>query len=1618
MVLMDKKPSRGNVTGGPGRRRFFLFCVFLVLILFRLGFAADKGLEFGIEDDLTVNGTEGTKTDADLEVKGYSVFGSGSGAAKVTSGEGSLYIQNNLELGGNSYFWGNIGIGTAEPTSKLQIAGDVTNYPTTGTYGQLEVTGSSNPAQRLSLGVQTTASVGFIQYLVNGDNYYSLALNPLGGKVGIGTTAPGQKLSVAGTIETTVGGIKFPDTTIQTTAMSGSNYVLKTGDTMTGTLTIGANSGLTVDTNTLFVDTANHRIGIGTTSPTGRLDVSAGLASQTAGDLVVDTANNTVYIGKLDSVSGNTTLIFRDRLGNIKSQWNNAGSGNIKFPSFNSGYGVGIGDGITDAQTTATLNVKGNTSASNYNALNVMNSGATSLFLVRNDGNVGIGTTSPSSPLTVAGTIETTAGGIKFPDTTIQTTAMSGSNYVLKAGDTMTGTLTNTAGAYFATSTGSVGVGTATPGTPLEVRSDSEGSKIDLLTIKNYGTSADTGGSIIFRNVFRNARITSYSTPGSAYGGNLQLQTHGGANDNDTPSDWNAGIFMDNGGLVGIGTTAPDTRTEIFYVPDLNSTVDDVLKVTSKFDASGGGASAAAGSGPAILFSGGIGDNQERNRARIVAVYEGSNVSGLSFHTQDLADSITEKVRIRATTGNVGIGTTAPGQKLTVAGTIETTVGGIKFPDTTIQTTAMSGSNYVLKAGDTMTGTLSIDAGTLDTALRIRTDSNTREALYVSKAGNVGIGTTAPTQKLEVAGNILLSSSGATIYGPSGTYYQHFDASVGNLYCFALNRSGGSVGAPDFFGGSGGLVLGATIGGTGIISLNTTGNVTPTMYLTSTGSVGVGTAAPLGKLDIRGATYFENGKIDGTWGDQMFFGAAPDNYPSTYLHKIKTSHSGTPSVGGMVFSLNDGTPTGYTDVLTLKEDGKVGIGTTEPSSKLTVAGIVELTAGGIKFPDTTIQTTAANTANYVLKAGDTMTGTLTNTAGANLATSSGYVGIGTASPGTILTVNQPGDSNGIRLTETGGTVGLNANLEIVNGASTPYLNMRVQDNGFYRNIVLAGDGGNVGIGSSEPGAKLDVNGNIHTKGHVILDPNNYFLFGTGWGVTNTSSNGNWDVVYGTPKLSVTTVGNVGIGTTTPGQKLTVAGTIETTVGGIKFPDSTILTSATGNYVLKAGDTMTGTLTNTAGANLATSSGSVGIGTAAPGTGTYADTKLHVYGTNIKGTSLTLENNGSTAYLGTELLLKSASIHRGNGVIFTNTENKQTFGFGTPYETPGALQIGYVADYSAEGLSPFAETSALDAGHGLMTILSTGYIGIGTASPASLLQVGAANSTGGTSTAKIATDVGADGTVVNALRIDTDGADWNFNRGVAISLGYETTHAYTSRLVHYGDENSVYGSKLQLQTHSNTIDVWNTGLVMDNAGNVGIGTAEPGTYLDGTSGLAVYNATLPGISWGNDTSHWTSYMSGSNLQFYNGAAGSLLTLTTTSNVGIGTTAPGQKLSVAGTIEMTSGSGGGLKFPDGTIQTSAVNGNYVLKAGDTMTGTLTNTAGANLATSTGSVGVGTATPSYKLDVQGTAGFNTAIYGNGKAVAETADTYLRLNQSNQFSDGIWLGTSNLWNKQPKDV
>ncbi len=63
--------------------------------------------------------------------------------------------------------------------------------------------------------------------------------------------------------------------------------------------------------------------------------------------------------------------------------------------------------------------------------------------------------------------------------------------------------------------------------------------------------------------------------------------------------------------------------------------------------------------------------------------------------------------------------------------------------------------------------------------------------------------------------------------------------------------------------------------------------------------------------------------------------------------------------------------------------GKIGIGTTTPTSLLTVQGMIEITLGGLKFPDGSVQTTAFNP-SQVVRSLNGLTGDVQLAAGANI----------------------------------------------------------------------------------------------------------------------------------------------------------------------------------------------------------------------------------------------------------------------------------------------------------------------------------------------------------------------------------------------------------------------------------------------------------------------------------------------------------------------------------------------------------------------------------------------------------------------------------------------------------
>ena len=151
-----------------------------------------------------------------------------------------------------------------------------------------------------------------------------------------------------------------------------------------------------------------------------------------------------------------------------------------------------------------------------------------------------------------------------------------------------------------------------------------------------------------------------------SYGGALYLKGN-----NATAERYAELTTIDSNGITtGTGLVVRDTKTGIqtynptaslqvgeainfagalaskvkFVVDAANNTdVNNVLNLISKFD---GSPAAEIGSGSALLFSGGIGDAQTRTYAKIIGRYQGNNMGGLEFQTQDSADSISTKMTI------------------------------------------------------------------------------------------------------------------------------------------------------------------------------------------------------------------------------------------------------------------------------------------------------------------------------------------------------------------------------------------------------------------------------------------------------------------------------------------------------------------------------------------------------------------------------------------------------------------------------------------------------------------------------------------------------------------------------------------------------------------------------------------------------------------------------------------------------------------------------------------------------------------------------------------------------------------------------------------------------------
>ncbi len=353
---------------------------------------------------------------------------------------------------------------------------------------------------------------------------------------------------------------------------------------------------------------------------------------------------------------------------------------------------------------------------------------------------------------------------------------------------------------------------------------------------------------------------------------------------------------------------------------------------------------------------------------------------------------------------------------------------------------------------------------------------------------------------------------------------------------------------------------------------------------TNSGNVGIGTSTPDKRLTVQGDIPFGGGlAVIRTTGSNNGYGLQLDATGSGN-NNLGFMRNGTPQASfawdnsrsflgfiNVLYAPNDftlrlnsnGSLTYHEGVsgaerFRITAAGNVGIGVTSPAFKLDVAGEIRSSSGGFRFPDGTVQTTAAVSGG----------GSPWTPSGSNIYFSTGNVGIGTTTPAYALDVNgsvRISTGNSLHLTRAG----VNRNISFTNASNNDDLGMMTAYPSSGTNVASMFTIAPRGTGAYGVRSQLSLYNNDY-----VVDPANaerlqIGAYGTKFAIFSgpfgTGANRPIDIyANGTSgQLYINTNGNVGVGTTAPASKLDVAGEIRTS-GGIRFADGSVQTTAAGS----------------------------------------------------------------------------------------------------------------------------------------------------------------------------------------------------------------------------------------------------------------------------------------------------------------------------------------------------------------------------------------------------------------------------------------------------------------------
>ena len=657
--------------------------------------------------------------------------------------------------------------------------------------------------------------------------------------------------------------------------------------------------------------------------------------------------------------------------------------------------------------------------------------------------NVGIGTTSPNSRLSIGGVdngsgvgvLELfTSGGtnLKLGGNIDYSWIQSHSSKPLRINELGNNVILNLGG-------GNVGIGTASPGAKLHVG----GGEIRV----------DAGQAIML-----DVANTMYLV-----GGGNQLRLYNGGN---------PVVNITTGGNVGIGTTSPSEKLDVYGAIKLSGQVANVVTNGIAHHTNG-----------YVYFTGGTAGAAMGNDSYSSAIYAVDNGS------LELYAGSANRLHITSG-GNVGIGTTSPATALQVNGTARAT--RLNSTGGTVDFDAQTGNNFIQIASSIVS---------------IANGGNVN--MTITSAGNVGIGTTSPTGKLQIAddgpnalvlGSTQISTIGETNDGGyPGMKIVPYNS---NIHIGISSTNDNKINL--WYGGNN-YTYWQQLSAYSVISNYSTNAL---VFQVNGGNVGIGTTSPVYKLDVNGIGNFSNGfsNPSSETGYRLKFYDNGGTYNDTGIGLDGSGGGGEimwfNALGGFYWGLG----TGGTK-MKLDSSGNLGIGIISPTTPLHVSGIIQVEGGG----STTFYGTDASgsyarnfgTQLYTFRdAGGSVITSINTTSGVITTTGGNSTNWNTAYGwGNHASANYVPQAR--TLTINGTSYDLSANRSWTIATTTPGgSDTQVQYNS---SGSLAGASAltynsttnRVGINQASPGYDLDVNGQVRVQDKLRV--------GTGNGVVHMSS---------------------------------------------------------------------------------------------------------------------------------------------------------------------------------------------------------------------------------------------------------------------------------------------------------------------------------------------------------------------------------------------------------------------------------------------------------------------------------------------------------------------------------